>query len=763
MIDEQKGQEIFSISAGEKTTKAFVYTLPSNLPKGEFVFRVQLATSRGEEMGWIDKVISIGGEGRFLKLDNCWIVKDGQDLSPGGGVDYQPGEIPQVHFDVTNDTNFTITAFPKIITYKRNVGEEIVKIQQEKDILLKPGQKKTIESNLPPQEEPESYLSEVRLYLKDTLEPVSNSIYFRWIVSGESAKILSVSPDKESYQTGEEAEIRVQFTGPAHAHLETEESEPKKGELEVKLYNERDEIIGERKKEIELDTTEILVNVPIKEDVDNPRIEAKITKDDKVLDQYQFQTIPTEKEEVAEKTTEGITEEAEEAGFFEKNKKLIISILAIALIVIIIISFLKVKKRKSLKSLILLCLISLGFSFAGASVLAATEVVQDHCDTTIVFNTPQPNQTYNPGDTVHFSGRFRVTSCGDGLFHNKIEFFITADRDIPVLTRNCCSDCCGGTSVAYGGCVQNLRWCNEVKIVDPNQPDVYKLGTIYPADVHAGARPYWVEYNQYFTIPSGLEFEGPVRFYVQYSGTHWKSHWHWNITYQSTSKGDYCSAVSAHYFSWTYSDLDGDNEDKFRFQVNDGPLSECDADPSLCEVDRIVDVDLDCSPPSPPCVIDNDQSVSVVVEPDRDKLVYGTNYHWRVKVWDVNGNDSGWVCYGGDCPGKTFSTEEHRYPMSDFTWFPTKIHMEEEINFQDQSICYDASNNPTPCSSWVWTIPDADYLNDTNRYSQNPFVKFKSLGEKTVKLEVSDGKYSCPVSKDIKIKVPFPSWEEVSP
>ena len=76
MIDEQKGQEIFSISPGQEITKSFSYTLPSNLPKGDFKFRIQLATSRGEEMGWIDKIISIGGERKFLILDNYWLVKD---------------------------------------------------------------------------------------------------------------------------------------------------------------------------------------------------------------------------------------------------------------------------------------------------------------------------------------------------------------------------------------------------------------------------------------------------------------------------------------------------------------------------------------------------------------------------------------------------------------------------------------------------------------------------------------------------------------
>ncbi|MDI6883499.1 MAG: hypothetical protein QMC93_03540, partial [Patescibacteria group bacterium] len=189
---------------------------------------------------------------------------------------------------------------------------------------------------------------------------------------------------------------------------------------------------------------------------------------------------------------------------------------------------------KTAKTLILLALLGAGILFAN-NILAATEVADSPCNTTIVFNSPIPNQTYNVGDVINFSGKFRVTSCGDGLFHNKIEFFITEDKEIPIKNRNCCGDCCGAISNIYGGCIQNITWCGDVKILDIAQADgykIYKLGTIYPPDIPTGFNPYWVPYDQYFTIPSDLGFWGPVRFYVQYSGTHWNAHWHWNITYQ---------------------------------------------------------------------------------------------------------------------------------------------------------------------------------------------------------------------------------------
>ncbi|MDI6883500.1 MAG: hypothetical protein QMC93_03545 [Patescibacteria group bacterium] len=335
MIDEKIGKEIFSLSAGEKVTKSFTYSLPSNLPKGNFKFRVQLATSRGEEMGWIDKVIEIGGEGKFLTLDNYWIVKDSQDLSPGGGVYYQPGEIPEIRFDVTNNSGFTIIAFSKVITYKRNVGQFLNEIEKE-GLILQPAAKQTIKTVLPQLDKPETYLSEVRLYDSNTKEPVSNSIYFRWIISGEEdAEILFVNLDKDSYHVGEEAKVQIQFTGPAHFEMEGGE-----GIIEVKLLNQEEKLVGEEKKAIKLEVGQVTINVPVKENTDNPKVVAQIVKEGKTLDQYEFQTRPLEEET---KEPEKVSF-FEKISFFEKNKKLIISLIIIILILGVIIYYLKTKK-----------------------------------------------------------------------------------------------------------------------------------------------------------------------------------------------------------------------------------------------------------------------------------------------------------------------------------------------------------------------------------------------------------------------------------
>jgi len=53
----------------------------------------------------------------------------------------------------------------------------------------------------------------------------------------------------------------------------------------------------------------------------------------------------------------------------------------------------------------------------------------------------------------------------------------------------------------------------------------------------------------------------------------------------------------------------------------------------------------------------NNQTVSVAIAAASNRIIYNTTYYWRVKVYDSNGADSGWVS------GSSFITETHQYPL----------------------------------------------------------------------------------------------------
>ncbi len=545
LINEKISAEVFKLAAGEKSDKQFVYALPANLPEGNFTFRVQLANARGEELSWIDTDVQIKSDSGFLTLNNYWIVRDGKNFSAGAGVYYPPGEAAEVKFDVNNGGKSNVTAYLKITTSKMNAGlaGQIVGESEQESAVFGPGTKKTINVKLPELSQPESYLTEIRFYDTSTKNLISNSIFFRWIIEGKNdAQIQFVNLDKESYVKGEKIKIFLQFTGPAAFP----ELPCISALITVDIFDENDSKAGYAEKQVNcLKPTQMILTAEATKDINNPKVKASILKGSEILDSYE--SIATSPPPATKPSAGGYG-----------NIIYLAAVLALVL-VIIILYVVKLKMKKNNIAMLLLFLGgALFFSFSPLKTMAAVEVAWDTCGTTVVFNSPAPNQTYNPGDVVNFSGKLRVSSCGNGLFHNMVGFYIAEDRDMSISSQNRCdADCWGPGAGSYPICAlpqcpgdkyvdgepvvcesnERCGHCNDVMQIDESGTVAsgvrfYELGVVYPPDVAEGARPYWVEFNQDFVIPGDLDFAGSVRFYVQYSGTHWHDHWHWSVLYQ---------------------------------------------------------------------------------------------------------------------------------------------------------------------------------------------------------------------------------------
>jgi len=702
-------------------------------------------------MAWIDKLIEVGGDGKFLTINNHWIVKDGEKFHPGGGVYYEPGEVPEVSFDITNESKFTISAFIKALTYHRNIGGQVLQEQKGESIILAPAEKITKQLSLPLLIRPQTHVSVITLYDTETETRVSNTIAFRWIISGlEDAEILFVNLDKPLYQQGETAKIRVQLTGPADYRIEGDE-----GIIMVELFNQEGRVVGETRKAAKLQVDEITIDVPIKENVDNPKVVTRIERKNEVLDRYEFQALPFEEIEPPAKQ--------ERVDFFERYARLILAFVvfvALATIVFYYLKNIKDKKQNMKKSLLalFLWLFLLGAGLFSANTILAAVMIETWPSggTTALFNRPLPNRTYRPGDVINFQGAFQITMCADGLFHNKITFFITTDEDIPLTKRNCCADCCGALTTYYlrhptfdpdgDGCVQNAMACRDVAVLDLKtipEDRIHKLGTVYPSDVLIGADPYWIEFDKSFIIPDDLEFSGPVRFYVQYSGTHWHAHWRWAIVYQRATieqpplapanlqviQTDYCLSGPAAILSWVFNDpIPGDSQSAYQVQIDDSP--------DFASLIR-----------DPRKIISRSNSYGIPL----GVLNYNTTYYWRVRVWDQKDIVSKWSI------GPSFTTPRHSFPRPDFTWAPPSPTVNEVVVFTDQSIIHEGAT----ITRWSWTFENGNPANSSQR---NPTVSFGTTGPKQVTLRVTDSSgYTCSIQKTVNVQAVLPEWMEVPP
>ncbi|MDD2731607.1 MAG: PKD domain-containing protein [Candidatus Pacebacteria bacterium] len=807
-IDEKTGNEQFTLLAGEKKHKNFSYRLPNNLPNGKLKLKVQIINSRGEGINWIYKEIIIVGGGRFLSIGNCWFLKEDLKFPTGTGVYYEPNAVPEVIFDIINYSSSSISAYPKIITYRRN---SIEAVSEDKGgiVTFNPDDKKTQRLFLPKLERPESYLTAIRFYDSESNEPISNISYFRWIISGEDdAQILFVSSDKNSYEADEIAKIKVQITGPADPRVSVNSSD-----TEIKILDQNGKVVGEIKKETRFGELEI--DVPIKSKVENPKIEVKITSNGKILDEYNF-IVNSE-----QKTTEQIP-------FWQKDGFLTKFILFTILFIAVMIGFIYYFRNKKNKFLFILLAIFLGslVFISNTSVVFSLVEVTEGCQdphhggmiSEISISSPIPNLVINPGGSIPINGQVSVADCGNGLFFNKVTFYIKQDDNelehmIDCCQRtieNCslegwygcgcsvgCDNCYGATSLHYKACYpytavpttggwkiikdENAVFCDQVKVLKTEGSNFIKLGECYPRDVLEHGPGTYIEYNQTPSVPSNLGFYGKARLYIQFSGLHasstglsefmagWSPQyaikmgwgiWKWGIVYQDIyiNKPPYTSSLSADSkycvsegigrvdFKWIYNDED----------VIDGNLdNQTQYNIQISEDQNFYNpiVDKYINQNVPP-YNQGTSSVVVVQTPSSGlQIGYNKHYYWRIRVKDSNEAWSGWSGVND------FYTPSHPYPWPNFS--SEQLPNTQRVKFTDETKFFDGNSGPR---TWSW-----DFGDSTGSSLQNPVHFYSQSGSYLVKLHVvdSDG-YSCPLEpRTISVSSTdlfnIPGWREIPP
>lgn len=140
------------------------------------------------------------------------------------------------------------------------------------------------------------------------------------------------------------------------------------------------------------------------------------------------------------------------------------------------------------------------------------------------------------------------------------------------------------------------------------------------------------------------------------------------------------------------------------------------------------------------------------------EIAYNTSYWIRVKTKDNQGTWSEWSNV------ISFGTASHAYPYPDFSWSPEMPAVEETVEMSNFSRCFDINNNDIPCSGWLWTITNANYVDPTGPNSKEPHIQFTSIGDNSAILRATDADgFFCQREKTIGIKLPYPDWTEIAP
>ena len=216
----------------------------------------------------------------------------------------------------------------------------------------------------------------------------------------------------------------------------------------------------------------------------------------------------------------------------------------------------------------------------------------------------------------------------------------------------------------------------------------------------------------------------------------------------NTVESNCCDANPSWLFTWIYGDPDGNPETRFDFQI--ATISSF--------LERVINRSINVSPPLASGSQNNQQVlVSPSTPPPVGMLGYNIPYWWRVRVWDNQGTNSGWLPQ----PPLTFTTRSHRCPICDFTWTPTSPIPGEDVQFTNASTCYNNSQSVVPCTSFSWVV-NPTTANPSTSSAQNPLIVFNNNGSYAVSLTVTDGSgYQCTTQKTVRISLPLPRWKEI--
>ncbi|MCK4781560.1 hypothetical protein KAS79_01375 [Candidatus Parcubacteria bacterium] len=222
----------------------------------------------------------------------------------------------------------------------------------------------------------------------------------------------------------------------------------------------------------------------------------------------------------------------------------------------------------------------------------------------------------------------------------------------------------------------------------------------------------------------------------------------------------YCdigSGLSHVSFDWKYNDADGDDELKYDLIIND--------------INNVNDTspEINITINSPACIdLDPGLAISCINTSGAvigTQLDYNKTYYWWAKVYDDQGNDSGWAA------GLSFDTPDHPWPWPDFTHSPQNPGVGEIVIFTDESQCWTTGIPASvPCKNLGSTSYGWDF-----DYNYNPGIDSTIKGDATtsypitqsydVRLHVSDELGACIGTGDSPVgaEILLPEWKETSP
>lgn len=517
-----------SIKLEESKSISFDFVLPNAGPSN-LKIKAQVTMSSGLPLGWEhSKFFNFESTSSFLSLLANRVSLDNgvtypADYGPHIYKDKKPSAI-SVEALVSNTSSEDITVTPEIVVYKwpKIENAEEAKVRVGQSVLVKKATNNMTISMPLPNFDYDPGVYEGVLYIKDEIGELKVAeIPFRYIVSGDVVTIHSLSTNKGVLTKSEIFDVKAFVTGtPPDLDSDTlVESSGQNVSLELRVFNERNNLVASEIKEISLlSQNDIVFSLTAKKESKSLRGELVVSKDGKEIKRY------------SSNLSADFSGVQDEVSFLEKY---FIYIISVVVIFILYLSYVFVfKKSLTGKAFVFAVLLSLGsLSYTQAFILESdtgynTRTAVGVVKQDVFINRPIEGNVLEYGESFNVEGSVLYPYCSNsGGVNTTIETWITkGDGSILDLNSDGNPDykhigidtALSATSSVFIGC-ENSRhcWYKPTKNFTDSTP--YAISSVMP---FGNYRVYIKSITKYTSgyiardFPNGISSTGYLNFSV---------------------------------------------------------------------------------------------------------------------------------------------------------------------------------------------------------------------------------------------------------
>jgi len=367
--DNVISNDTFYIEGNSEKKLDFSYNIPS-VPKGEYRLRLQILTSKGWRLGWMDKDVSVGNadaEFALLQPQTIVVPVTKEEAASDNGINVAPNSDIKLNYIIKNTGKTPLTLTPQLKVWEFYRNRTLINTNSGEAIMVPAGKTQYLSFDTKTAGKPESYFSELTMLGKDN-KVSSNTLSYRWVVTGESAEITTTKVEKIVYGNGEILPITINIIGAADRKTQI------KGFVSATVNDSGTESGTEKTDIIDIGNSARVakLNVRLSRTVDNPKVIVKIiSSNGTVLDEDTISLPTRPKNNIINTTTNNITPETKEtlpknSIWFVIATGILICIAIIAYVVTIL------RKKSSLKKYtVILLMILVGVTAVGLHIAKA--------------------------------------------------------------------------------------------------------------------------------------------------------------------------------------------------------------------------------------------------------------------------------------------------------------------------------------------------------------------------------------------------------